>query len=69
MRTQDLLGALFLYVIIAFGYGAWIATHDPRWLRLATTVNPSFLAHCLTWPRLLDDSVRSLASHRLVPTI
>lgn len=55
---QDVLGALFLYVVIAIAYGVWSLTHDPRWAHASSLGSGAFLEHCLTWPRLISAGVK-----------
>ncbi len=55
---QDVLGALFLYVLIAAVYGAWTVTRDPRWTHLSVLGSGAFLEHCLAWPRLIAAGMR-----------
>jgi|GEM_PF-4639505 len=69
MRAQDLLGAAFLYLVIAVGYGVWTATHDPRAVHSVAQLSPSFIRYCLSWPRMISTFMRASPINRAISSI
>lgn len=69
MRTQDILGAALLYLFVAFAYGVWTAFHDPNLVHASSALNPAFIRHCLTWPRVISGLMRASPIHRAMSSL